>query len=110
MDIPEIASRLGLDETDIYDILALFVRTAPADMSRLGNAYSDGNMALVGETAHSLKGSTATLGFQEISDQAQRIMTACREQNIAESSRLLPQFLDQMKALLQEIRQILDNR
>jgi HPt (histidine-containing phosphotransfer) domain-containing protein len=110
MDVKQVASRLGLEEDDIYDVLELFIQTAPSDLMKLNAAYNSRNTVLTGETAHSLKGSTGTLGFMDISEQAQQIMLQAREKRIEDLSRSVPPFLDRMKDLLRELQQVLDNR
>ena len=110
MDVKHLASRLGLEEDDIYDVLALFIQTAPVDIMKLSAAYNSRDPVRTGEAAHSLKGSTGTLGFMDISSQAQQIMTQSREKKFEALSRSIPPFLDQVKDLLLELRQVLDNR
>jgi HPt (histidine-containing phosphotransfer) domain-containing protein len=110
MDVKQLASRLGLEEDDIYDVLALFIQTAPVNIMKLSDAYNSRDKVRTGEAAHSLKGSTAMLGFMDISAQAQQIMTQSREERFEALSRSIPLFLGQMKDLLLELRQTLDNR
>ena len=110
MDVKQIASRLGLEEDDIYEVLEIFIRTAPSDLVKLNTAYSSRNTILIGETAHSLKGSTGTLGFTDVSEMAQQIMVQAGEKRIEDLSGSVPPFLDRMKDLLLELRKILDNR
>ncbi len=38
MDVKQVASRLGLEEDDIYDVLELFIQTAPSDLMKLDAA------------------------------------------------------------------------
>ena len=110
MDVKHLASRLGLEEDDIYDVLELFIQTAPVDIMKLSAAYDSRDPVRTGEAAHSLKGSTGTLGFMDISSQAQQIMTQSREKKFEALSRSIPPFLDQVKDLLLELQQVLDNR
>jgi HPt (histidine-containing phosphotransfer) domain-containing protein len=110
MDVRQVASRLGLEEDDIYDVVELFIQAAPSDLMKLSTAYNSQDTVLIGEAAHSLKGSTGTLGFMDVSDQAQQIMMQSREKRIEDLSRSVPTFLGRMKELLQELQQVLDNR
>jgi len=110
MDVKQAASRLGLEEDDIYDVLELFIQTAPSDLMKLDAAYTCRNTVLAGQAAHSLKGATGTLGFMDISELAQQIMVQTREKKIEDLSRSVPLFLDRMKDLLRELQQIIDNR
>ena len=82
MDIKQIASRLGLEENDIYDVLKLFIQTVPSDLMKMSAAFNSQDTVQVGEAAHSLKGSTGTLGFMDISKYAQLIMKQSREKKL----------------------------
>jgi HPt (histidine-containing phosphotransfer) domain-containing protein len=110
MDVKQVASRLGLEEDDIYDVLELFIQTAPSDLMKLDAAFNSRNTVLTEETAHSLKGSTGTLGFLDASKMAQEIMVQASEKRMEALSRSVPQFLDRMKNLLRELQQVLDTR
>ncbi len=110
MDVKALASRLGLEEDDIYDVLALFIQTAPADITKLEAACNSRDTVLAGQAAHSLKGSVGTLGFMDISELAQQIMALSRENKIDDLSRSVPPFLGRMKDLLRDIRHLLANR
>jgi HPt (histidine-containing phosphotransfer) domain-containing protein len=110
MDIKQIASRLGLEEDVIYDVLELFIQTAPADLMKMISGYNKQDMVQVREAAHSLKGSTGTLGFMDISNHAQLIIKQSRENNIEDLTQTVPAFLNQMKDLLLELKEVLKNR
>jgi HPt (histidine-containing phosphotransfer) domain-containing protein len=110
MDVKQVASRLGLEEDDIYEVLELFIQTAPSDIMKLSAAFNSRDTVLTEETAHSLKGSTGTLGFTDISELAQQIMAQAREKRIEALSRSVPPFIDRMNDLLRELQQILDSR
>lgn len=110
MDVKQVATQLGLEEDDIYDVLALFVQTAPSDLMKMTSGFNRKDAVPVGEAAHSLKGSAGTLGFMDISNHAQQIMKLSREKNMIDLSLAVPPFLNQMKALLLELKEVLKNR
>ena len=110
MDVKQLASRLGLEEDDIYDVLELFIQAAPFDLAKLSDAYNSQDTVRTGEAAHSLKGSTGTLGFMDISAQAQQIMAQSRDEKLEDLCRSVPPFLGRMKDLLLELQQLLDSR
>jgi HPt (histidine-containing phosphotransfer) domain-containing protein len=110
MDVKQIASRLGLEEDDIYDVLELFIQTTPSDLMKMTTGLNKQDTVQVGEAAHSLKGSTGTLGFIGISNQAQLIMNLSREKKIEDLTQTVPPFLNQMKDLLLELKEVLKNR
>ena len=110
MDIKRIATQLGLEEDDIYEVLELFIQTAPTDIMKLTAGFNTRNTVQVGEAAHSLKGSTGTLGFMDISNHALLIMKQSRENKIEDLTQTVPPFLNQMKDLLLELKKVLKNR
>jgi histidine phosphotransfer protein HptB len=110
MDVKQVSSRLGLEEDDIYDVLELFIQTAPSDLMKLDAACNSRNTVLAGQAAHSLKGAAGTLGFMDISELAQQIMVQAREKRIEDLSQSVPLFLYRMKDLLMELQKVLDNR
>lgn len=110
MDVKQVASRLGLEEDDIYDVLELFIQTAPSDLMKMTTGYDIQDTVQIGEAAHSLKGSTGTLGFTDISNNAQRIMKQSREKQFEGLTQTVPHFLNQMKDLLLELKEDLRNR
>lgn len=110
MDVKQIASRLGLEEDDVYDVLDLLIETAPHDIMKLSAACKNRDTVRAGEAAHSLKGSTSTLGFMDISNHAQLIMKQSRDNKIEELIHTVPSFLNQMEELLMELKELLKNR
>ncbi len=110
MDIKKVAEQLGLDESDIYDVVELFIQTAPADLMKLVTAYNQQNTVQIGEVAHSLKGSTGTLGFSEISKDAQLIMKQARDTDFELLKSSVPPFLNRMKDLFVELKDVMKNR
>jgi HPt (histidine-containing phosphotransfer) domain-containing protein len=110
MDITEVASRLGLDEEDIYSVLELFIQTAPDDLTALSSAWERQDLTQVGKSAHSLKGSTGTLGFMEISNMAQRIMQQSRENQLDELTQTVPAFATLLNDLIAELEAVVKNK
>jgi HPt (histidine-containing phosphotransfer) domain-containing protein len=110
MDVKQVASRLGLEEDDIYDVLELFIHAAPSDLMKMTTGFNKQDSVRVGEAAHSLKGSTGTLGFTDVSNHAQRIMKQSRENKMEDLAQSVPPFLNQMKDLLLELKEVLKNR
>ncbi len=110
MNVKQIASQLGLEEDDIYSVLELFIQTAPSDLNSMTTAFDKQDMSQLEKAAHSLKGSTGTLGFIEISDLAQRIMQQSRENRMEALTHTVPSFQQQLNDLLTELEEVLKNR
>jgi len=64
LDAHTLASLRGLDEADdlLNQLIDLFFADAPARMARMREAVTRADWAALGDYAHSLKGSCATLG------------------------------------------------
>jgi HPt (histidine-containing phosphotransfer) domain-containing protein len=110
MDVGHVASQLGLEKDDIYDVLELFIQTAPSDLMKMTTGYNIQDTVQIGAAAHSLRGSTSILGFVDISNHAQLIMKQSRDQKIEDLAQTVPLFMNQMKDLLLELDEILKNR
>jgi HPt (histidine-containing phosphotransfer) domain-containing protein len=73
MDFKKLAEDIGLDEDDFLEIVDLFIETTPSDLSRLESATDEGHVQNVIETAHSIKGASGNLGFQDMYTMARDI-------------------------------------
>ena len=67
MDFKKLSRNLGLDEEDFIELVELFTTTAPTDIGKLRAAIETGNSQMAVEAAHSLKGASGNLGFEEFS-------------------------------------------
>ena len=74
-----MSEKLGLDEEDCAEILSLFIETTISDLDALGRAIEKGDPALAVESAHSIKGASATLGFDKISSLAAEVEMKARK-------------------------------
>ena len=66
MDFNDLASRLGIDEEDMKELVELFVTTTLSDIEKIRKGISDNNPADAAAAAHSIKGAAGNLGFDEI--------------------------------------------
>ena len=66
MDFNDLASRLGIDEEDVKELVELFVTTTFSDIGKIKKGISDNNPADAAAAAHSIKGAAGNLGFDEI--------------------------------------------
>jgi HPt (histidine-containing phosphotransfer) domain-containing protein len=110
MDVGQVASQLGLEKDDVYDVLELFIHTAPSDLMKMTTGYKIQDTAQIGAAAHSLRGSTSALGFMDISNHAQLIMKQSRDKKNEDLTQSVPLFLNQMRDLLLELEEVLNNR
>jgi HPt (histidine-containing phosphotransfer) domain-containing protein len=105
MEFQKIADQLGLDLEDIYEITELFVDTAPSEIQKLIDADQTRNPRLAAEAAHSLKGSTSTLGMTEIALLAQTVVQHGRENSVDELKTSIPNLINALNAVVIQIRQ-----
>lgn len=66
MDFNDLASRLGIDEEDMKELVELFIITTLSDIGKIRKGISDNNPADAAAASHSIKGAAGNLGFDEI--------------------------------------------
>ncbi len=66
MDFNDLATRLGIDEEDIKELVELFITTTLSDIEKIRKGISDNNPADAAAASHSIKGAAGNLGFDEI--------------------------------------------
>jgi len=67
MDFKLLSANLGLDMSEFIELVELFLSTARQDLQTLSAGYQAGDTETIGESAHSLKGSSGNLGFTGLS-------------------------------------------
>ncbi|RLC04716.1 MAG: hypothetical protein DRH34_03630 [Deltaproteobacteria bacterium] len=66
MDFKNLASRLGLDEDDVIELVELFVTTALSDIDKIKKGVKKNNSQDVAAASHSIKGAAGNLGFDKL--------------------------------------------
>jgi HPt (histidine-containing phosphotransfer) domain-containing protein len=111
MDFKNIAERLGLDEEDIVEVAQLFIQTAPVELEKLIRAQQTRDARLAADAAHSIKGSSSTLGLDDTAKLAQLVVKQGREQDANALEKSLPRLIEHLKATVESIaRQIRDRQ
>lgn len=103
MDFKNIAERLGLDEEDIVEVAQLFIQTAPVELEKLTRAHHTRDARLAAEAAHSIKGSSSTLGLDDTAKLAQLVVRNGREQDFEALDQSLPRLIGVLKATVESI-------
>ena len=67
MDFKDLASGLGLDEGDVKELVELFVTTTLSDIDKIKKGVRENNSLDAAAAAHSIKGASGNLGFDDIS-------------------------------------------
>jgi HPt (histidine-containing phosphotransfer) domain-containing protein len=102
--------RLGGDEELLTEISALFLQECPVMMERLRAAVVAGDAHAVMETAHSMKGSLATLGAEEGVLLAMDLEMMGRNRALAGSREPLARLEELLIALKEELAATIDLR
>lgn len=68
MNLTRLAQEMGLDEEECREIVHLFIETTISDVENLKRAVQMKDFALAVQSSHSIKGASANLGFDEISE------------------------------------------
>ena len=85
MQFEELAERVCLEESEFLELVELFAETSVSDLGKLQSAIEQEDTQQVVETAHSIKGASGNLGFQNVYEVAKGIEMNAR-QNILEGS------------------------
>jgi HPt (histidine-containing phosphotransfer) domain-containing protein len=66
MAYKNLASRLGMDEGDVEELVDLFITTTFSDINKIKKSVADGHAADVAAISHSIKGVAGNMGFDDI--------------------------------------------
>lgn len=100
MDFKAVADRLNLDEEDIVEVAQLFVQMMPDELEKLIRAHQEQDAKLAAETAHSIKGSSSTLGMDDTAKLAQIVVKQGRAQDIEALGHSLPKLIEHLRATM----------
>ncbi|MCP3898871.1 MAG: Hpt domain-containing protein [Desulfobacteraceae bacterium] len=82
MSFENIAANLGLDKEDLDELLELFTATSFSDIEKVNLGLKENNAQLVSQAAHSIKGASGNLGFEEIASLSKDIEMTAKEGKI----------------------------
>ena len=85
MNFRELAGNAGLEKDDFIKLSELFIEVSSSDLKKLQHAIDRGDSQGAAEAAHSIKGASGNLGFEEIYEVAKGIEMNAR-QNILEGA------------------------
>ncbi len=89
MDLKALAERVDLEEDEYREMIELFLQTTSQHLLHLEEAIERGDSKKVAETAHSIKGSSASLGLTHISGIAKGIEFNARDNDLNGAQRAL---------------------
>lgn len=91
-DLEPLRDRLGGDENSARQIVALFLSETPELVAKLRSAALAENWKLMAKLAHSLRGSSATLGADVLADVAGKVERVAQNPDDSTLSTLLSQL------------------
>jgi HPt (histidine-containing phosphotransfer) domain-containing protein len=99
MKVADIAERLECSEQDALELVELLIDSGTADLARLTTALDQGHAETAAAAAHSLKGASASLGFDDVSNLAKQVETQIHHQNFLGAAELVRGLVDHMAAI-----------
>lgn len=96
MNINAMAENLGIESGQLMSLIGLFVEKSAADLKRLEDAVTSGNLQEVIAVSHSMNGVAGNLGLMNIYEITKEIEAKGRENNLdcEEAVRALKEALD----------------
>lgn len=82
MDLRALAEKVDLEEEEFQEMIALFLQNTSEHLTQLQAAIAKGDHGEVVKSAHSIKGSAATLGLTVISGIAWGVEANARRQDL----------------------------
>lgn len=79
----------GDDEELLAELLILLHESSTADLEKITSAMARGDVATMGEAAHSIKGAAASLGVEALREVAYGIEQAGRSNDLQRASSLV---------------------
>ena len=66
MDFKHLASKIGFDEEDFMDLVALFITTTLSDLDKIKQGVSTNHPEDAAAASHSIKGAAGNMGFDDM--------------------------------------------
>ncbi len=89
----------GEDEELLAELLVLLCESSASDLAKIKSGYGKGDVKLMGEAAHSIKGAAASLGIEKLRDIASDMEKAGRDDDLVAASSLLSSLEGVLAAL-----------
>jgi len=82
MNLKELALELGMEQDEMRELLVIFIESSESDLVKLKQALIENDAKQVADAAHSIKGSSANLGFMDIFSVAKNLEQKARENSL----------------------------
>ena len=106
MEAKKLAENLGLEEEEFTEIFGLYKETTSSDLKELKFAISVGDAEKAHEKAHSIKGASGSLGFDELYETAKAIDDRARVNSFDGLENMFQEFWESYEKLVRELEKI----
>lgn len=101
MNLKTLAEKVDLDEAEYQDMIGLFLKTTSLHLIQLETAIETEDTRKIIESAHSIKGSAASLGLTGISGVAWGMEANARANNLTEAGRAVQTIKAEMERVVE---------
>lgn len=105
MRISELAENIGLDVEEFNEIFEIYMEITASDLQELKDALDAEDAEEVHRKAHSIKGSSGNLGFNELFQLAGEIDDHAQNYNLNGVDNLVHNFRDKYERLVEEFKE-----
>jgi histidine phosphotransfer protein HptB len=106
MDFMKLADRLGLELEEFIELVDLFITTGSSDLEKLINAAEQEDFSGVIQFAHTIKGASGNLGFEEIYEIAAEMEHKARDnsiEDVAVSGEKIRQMIERIDKMVKSM-------
>ncbi len=82
MNLKKLALELGMEQDEIRELLEIFIASSKSDIVKLQQAVIEGDAKRAADAAHSIKGASVNLGFNDIFSVAKDLEQKARENSL----------------------------
>ena len=106
MDIAKLAENLGLEAEDFSELFELYMQTTSTDLEELKAALATGDTEEIHKKAHSIKGASGNLGFDELYNTASEIDDQAREGSLDGLEEKVQNFDHKFEEMVSEFKSL----
>ena len=106
MDIARLAENLGLEAEDFSELFELYMQTTSTYLEDLKAALATGDAEEIHKKAHSIKGASGNLGFDELYNMATEIDDQARDASLDGLEEMVRSFHQKFEEMVLEFKSI----
>ena len=103
MDFEKMASNTGLDLEDFIELTEMLVDVSTNDAAQYQKAVEEGDHYSASQSAHSIKGASANLGFTDIASAASTLESLAKNKDFNDYESYLTQINEQIKLIKERL-------